>query len=133
MQTGTFETPLPEIGIPGPNQMKVSAFDKMRLHQLHLLADAYGVSYPKDCPKDEMIPVMRAAESAGVFRRGKIVDARKWAMLQNPQNPEMWPDDPEPEPVNDDDTIGRLRSLAKERGINSFGLSKEQLKERLGV
>jgi len=45
----------------------------------------------------------------------------------------MWPDDPEPEPVNDDDTIGRLRSLAKERGINSFGLSKEQLKERLGV
>jgi len=63
---------------------------KLRKKQLHNLADAFKIDYPKDCTKPEILPIMEIAMSRGVFR-GEPKDKRKFAMAMGRPSSE-WPD-----------------------------------------
>ena len=57
------------------------------------LARAFGVAVPKDVTRDELTPLLVAAEKQGLFRQPPI-DYRAWAKaLQDPDNephPRPW-------------------------------------------
>ena len=89
-----FKESFPEIGVAAPNQFKVSAFDKMRHRELVLLGKAFGLSMDWELPMQEMIPMFKAEEAKGTFRK-KPVDQLAWAMLSNKANPEQWPERPD--------------------------------------
>jgi hypothetical protein len=112
-----------------PNQMEVTTWDKLRKRQIVHMAKAYGVNLPNpDATKTQLIPFMQAAESNGAFRQ-KPVNPRYLAMAMHPDEPDRWPEEAESVEVAD---FKQLQALAREKGINSFGKSAEQLRAELG-
>jgi len=122
-----FQESKPESQIPGPNQINVPKMATLRRRQLLHLADAYGIEHPLDATKDQMVPLMMAAESNGAFER-EPVDRRKLAQAME-LPPEQWP------PMEDSHELSHreLQQMCKERGINSYGKSTDELKEALGL
>jgi len=124
----SFETPVPESRIPGPGQREATVWDDLRKRTLIHLAKAYDVYLPNpDGTKKEILPFMLAAEANGVFNK-KPIDERAAAMAHYPNNPEMWPEEANVVEIAD---FEKLRRMAKEKGINSFQKSADELRELL--
>jgi len=125
----SFQSAAPEMDAVPPNQMEVTTWDKLRRRQIVHMAKAYGVNLPNpDAIKTQLIPFMQAAESNGAFRQ-KPVNPRYLAMAMHPDDPSRWPEEAESVEVAD---FKQLQALAREKGINSFGKSADELRELLG-
>ena len=116
--------------LPGQPTLRNSNLTGLRRQQLHDLAMAFCIEVPTDGTKEEILPVLREAELAGVFTQ---TPKRPEYLVKAGRNADQPPVDwmSHRAPDLDVNNFQHLRRIAKDAGINTFQMGEEEMREKL--
>lgn len=115
-----------------------SMLGNLRLQQLYDLAYAFDIKVNMSGTKDQVLPILVAEESQGTFekkpKRPFYFRRALWQPGDPPIEEEFPVTDPSDEQIKQAEegldavrSWNLMRSLAKQRGINTHGMSKEEV------
>jgi hypothetical protein len=111
----------------------------LRRQQLSDIAVAYGLDVNRDATKEELLPVLLAAESQGRFNKPAKDPYRLMKASKSPDDWRSYRDgggvmpafeEPDDEKASNN-SIQMLKVRAKAAGINTFQMTKDQVIEAL--
>ena len=146
-----FQEAFPELTakpprVTGRTAMPVTKLENLRLQQLRDLARAYEIQIDMDAPKDRILPALAAAEASGTFNHPA---KHELYLLKAARNADEEIVDHAPYDSSgtyplkqktplamaakgpDEMSHAELQQACKQSGVNSFGMSAEQMRGEL--